>query len=237
MPRKAGPRVLLLHGAGGGAWEWNVWRRVFVAAGHAVQCPQLQPAADGLAATCLQDYLDQVAHAATGPGRAPVLIGASLGGLIALALSARLGAPALILVNPMPPAPDAARLPRPAVRAAVVPWARDASLRSTRAALPDADAATWLYAFRRWRDESGRVLDQARQGIAFQVPACPVLVLASHQDEDIPVAGSVALAQRLGADLHTAPGSHVGPLLGVRAAAFARTAVQWLNARVGFRTD
>jgi pimeloyl-ACP methyl ester carboxylesterase len=229
--------VLMLHGAGGGAWEWNVWRRVFAAAGHATRRPEFQPAAAGLGATRFEDYLDQAEQAVSATRTAPVLIGASLGALVALALAARFDCVALILVNPLPPAPESAQLPARAAYPEVIPWARDASLASTRAALPDADAATWAYAFPRWRNESGAVLNAARAGIALPAPRCPVRVIASRADEDVPFGVSAALAQRLGASLHTEPGSHVGPLLGRRAARVAEAAVHWLNGLDGFRTD
>lgn len=226
----------MLHGAGGGGWEWNVWRRVFVAAGHAVHCPDFEPSAEGPAATRLHDYIDQ-AESAANAFENPVLIGASLGGLVALALASRIKCRALILVNPLPPIPEVGQLSAREPYPEVIPWGRDASLASTRAALPDADAATWHYAFRRWRDESGTVLNEARAGLEIAPTRCPTLVMASMADEDVPFAGSVALARRLCAGLHTEPGSHVGPLLGQRAAGVATAAVQWLNGLDGFRKN
>ena len=47
--------VLLVHGAGGGGWEWNLWRGVFEAADIAVVAPDLQLVAAGLAATGFGD--------------------------------------------------------------------------------------------------------------------------------------------------------------------------------------
>ena len=52
--------ALLVHGAGGGGWEWNVWRGVFEAAGIAVAAPDLQPVAAGLATTGFDDYLREL---------------------------------------------------------------------------------------------------------------------------------------------------------------------------------
>jgi pimeloyl-ACP methyl ester carboxylesterase len=227
--------VLMLHGAGGGAWEWNIWRRVFVAAGFLVHCPDLQPAAAGIEATRFDDYLAQAIGAADAAPE--VVIGASLGGLLALALEAVRPCRALILVNPMPPIPEAAWLPSRATLPARIPWGRDASLPGTRAALPDADPATWHYAFRRWRDESGAVINEARDGLAWPPPRCPVAVLASRDDGDVPLAVSRALAQRLDSTFWSVSGSHVGPLLGAAAAGCAGQAVHWLNALGGFRTD
>jgi pimeloyl-ACP methyl ester carboxylesterase len=229
--------AVMLHGAGGGAWEWNVWRRVFTAAGHRAHCPEFQAVAAGLAATQFEDYLEQAARAAAETGASPVLIGASLGGLLAFALSMRQECAALILVNPLPPAPEAGRLPARVAYPEVIPWGRDASFASTRAALPDAEPATWHFAWRRWRDESGAVLNSARAGMVVAEPRCPVRIIASQADEDVPFALSAELALRLGASLQTEPGSHVGPLLGGRAAGVAQAAVHWLNGLGGFRTD
>ena len=75
--------ALMIHGAGGGGWEWDVWRRVFLAAGWRVSTPDLRPAAAGLAATTLDDYEAQV-HAWIHAASPDVVVGASLGGLLAL---------------------------------------------------------------------------------------------------------------------------------------------------------
>jgi esterase/lipase len=228
-------QVLMLHGAGGGAWEWNVWRRDCVAAGHEVHCPELIPSEAGIEATVFDDYRRQ-AESAAGV-QCDVVIGASLGGLLALGVATSRACGALILVNPLPPAPEAVLLPPRAPYPACIRWGSDASLAGTRDALPDADAATWHYAFRRWRDESGAVLNRARAGIEFERPSCPVAVLASTQDADVPEPVSRALALRLESVFWSVPGSHVGPLLGRSAATCAQQAVQWLNGLRGFRTD
>jgi pimeloyl-ACP methyl ester carboxylesterase len=229
--------ALMLHGAGGGAWEWDVWRRVFEAARIAVTAPQLVASSAGLAATRWDDYLQQCTEAATTLAPPRVLVGASLGGLLALAASTRVDCAALVLVNPLPPRPEAAHLPARDDHPTIVPWARDASLAGTRRALPDADAATCAFAFRRWRDESGPVLNAARAGISLAPPRCPILVFASDSDDDVPAAVSTALAARLSATLLRVPDSHVGPLLGRAAASRASAAVHWLKTLGEFRTD
>lgn len=223
-----GVSAVFVHGAGGGGWEWAAWARVFAAHGHAVLAPDLRPGPGGLAATALDDYAGQVGEwiataRQASPGRGVVLVGASLGGL--LALMNRAHADALVLVNPMPPE----GLPGPRVDAGIVPWGRDASLAGTRRALPDADDLATLHAFRRWRDESGLVLRQARAGVPCAAAGAPALVMASADDTDVPAERSAALAAALGASLLHLSGSHVGPLLGRQAAAAAAQAVEWLN--------
>jgi pimeloyl-ACP methyl ester carboxylesterase len=221
--------ALLLHGAGGGGWEWNLWREVLQAAGIGVTAPDLAPCNAGLATTTLADYQRQARAALLALPRPRVLIGASLGGLLAMRCAD--DADALVLVNPLPPLPWAAQL---AAREwpPVVPWHRDARLASTRRALPDADDATAWFAFARWRDESGEVLRAAHAGIEVTRPACPVLCIVSREDEDVPPELTQALAAGWRADLlHADTPSHVGPLLGRGAPALAERVAAWLSAR------
>ena len=224
--------ALLVHGAGGGAWEWNLWRGVLEAHAITVHALELQPSPAGLAATTLQDYRTQVSDALQVLPHPRVLIGASLGGLLA-AMSAAIStnqADALVLVNPLPPAPWHRQLPRRDWDAEVVPWRRNARLASTRDALCDGDEAAAVFAFRRWRDESGSVLREAHAGIEIGKPACPALLIASVRDDDVPPGMICAMAREWQADrLETLASSHVGPLLGREASDIARQTVAWLN--------
>lgn len=220
-------RALLVHGAGGGAWEWNLWRGVWQAQGIETDALDLQPAPAGLAATALHDYLTQVRAALHALPRPRALVGASLGGL--LALLAADDADALVLVNPLPPAPWHAQLPA-REWPEVVRWQGDARLASTRRAMTDADDASALFAFRHWRDESGAVLREAHAGIAVRKPDCPILLIASVQDDDVPPAAIAAMADTWDISrLRAVSTSHVGPLLGRRATDVATQAVAWLN--------
>jgi len=225
----SGIHALLLHGAGGGGWEWNRWCVLLQAHGVRAHAPDLVPAAAGLAATTLEDYRAQAAAALAALPRPRVAIGASLGGLLAVLCAA--DADALVLVNPIPPAPWAQRLPARAWPD-VVPWRREARLASTRRALAGADDATALYAFRRWRDESGAVLRAAHAGVGVARPACPVLCVASSHDTDVPPALTAELAAAWAADLVRVDGGHVDPLLGRDAVACARLAGDWLRSRI-----
>jgi pimeloyl-ACP methyl ester carboxylesterase len=214
-------RAVFVHGAGGGGWEWSIWQRVFAAHGVASCAPDLQPVARGLAATQLDDYAAQVAQWCAASAGPLVLVGASLGGLLVLRVAPQVAPAAIVLINPLPPAGIDGRAKR-RTYGDIVPWGRDRSLRGTQDALRDADDAGRLFAFRRWRDESGTVLRAAAAGADVVQPRCPVLMLASEHDGDTPPAASRALAERLGADFRLLRGaSHVGPLLGRQAAAIA----------------
>lgn len=221
--------ALLLHGAGGGGWEWNLWRGVFAAHGIHAEAPDLQPVSAGLQATRFADYVEQARSALRALPAPRVLVGASLGGLVALACAD--DADALVLVNSLPPQPWSAQLPQ-REWPDLVPWRRDARLESTRRALPDVDDATALFAFRRWRDESGAVLREVYAGIAIPRPACPMLCVISSRDEDVPPALGRALAAQWEIDVLVAAGSsHVAPLLGTEATRLAAQVAAWLSAR------
>lgn len=219
--------ALLVHGGGGGGWEWDLWCDVLASAELQVVAPDLQPARQGLSATRFIDYQEQLERLLEGLPRPRVVMGASLGGLLALRIAAQ--ADALVLVNPLPPSPWHRDLPA-RTWPDVVPWRRNARLASTRQALPDADEASALFAFRRWRDEAGAVLREAYSGVAVERPACRVLFVLSDQDEDVPVTLAQAMASEWERDtLQTLSPSHVGPLLGRHAAGIAAQSVAWLN--------
>lgn len=230
-------QLVCVHGAGAGGWEWRIWSRVFAARGMPLHAPDLAATPAGLALTRFADYRQQVrdwserAVSEYAESRL-VLAGASLGGLLALSVAVDVQAAALILINPMPPATI---MPRPPGHPcpAVLPWGAQRSLAGTRRAMPDADDAACLLAFRRWRDESGLALEQARLGITLEFPDCPILVLASERDTDVPVEVSRELAARCRADFESLDGcSHVGPLLGRHAGKIAEGAAAWLLARL-----
>src|SRR6478609_7416496 len=98
MRENGAATVVCVHGAGGGGWEWAIWARVFAHRGFA-----------GIEKTSFADYRDQVLEWCRGAGEGAVLVGASLGGLLALAVAHAVRPAALILVNPLPPAGVLAR--------------------------------------------------------------------------------------------------------------------------------
>ncbi|MEO6173003.1 MAG: alpha/beta hydrolase [Arenimonas sp.] len=222
------PDVLFLHGAGGGGWEWNVWQRVFQAHGFQVHAPDLLPSASGLADTQLEDYSQQVQRHLLSMKSPKIIIGASLGGLLASMNADQ--ADALVLINPLPPAPWHLRLPARENYPDVIPWRSDASLEGTRRTLFDGDEPTCIFAFRQWRDESGAVLNAAIHGIDVGKTSCPVLVMASENDSDIEFCLTKEVAESLNATFINLPKtSHVGPLLGMNASQIALQAVAYLN--------
>lgn len=222
--------LLCIHGAGGGAWEYAKWRPIVAAAGLSLVAHDLLPQAADLATTTIDDYLTQI-HGWLPPTDRPILVGASMGGILALTMAARINPLALILINSVPPAGiGASRADKQ--YPAIVRWA-NGPLEETRTALFDSDDATIEWAWPRWRDESGTVLRTIAQGVTAEPPTCPTLVVLSERDTDISYQTGLALAAWAKADVHLYHGmSHVGPLLSRRAEEVAQAVVGWCGERL-----
>jgi len=219
----------MIHGAGGGGWEWEKWKPVFEKAGFDVVCPDLKPAKGGLAATKIEDYERQVISWCPKKRRV-ILIGASMGGALAMRVANRVHPTQMILVNAAP-AQRRASKPHPAV----IKWA-GGPLKDTRDSMPDSDEDTIMRAWPRWRDESGKVMDSLSAGYKIVDPKCPILMMLSKKDEEIPYSNSKVFLATLLMQCSYSPilmdydeMSHVGPLLGKRAEEVADDAAVWLR--------
>jgi len=223
------PVAVMIHGAGGGGWEWKFWQEEFERAGWQVVAPDLMPAERGIAATTVEDYIEQVVQAASAAGERLVLIGASMGGILALKAAERMEARAVVLVNSVPPAGVEWSRGQQEEVPDVVEWS-NSPLQETEDALWDSSQEVIEWAHERWRDESGAVLRALRDGVPAEKPSCPVLVIASDKDTDIPPEVSRRLAEMLSGDFVLyREMSHVGPLLGTRAHSVARHTLGWLG--------
>lgn len=102
------PPLLFLHGAFSGAWIWAEHFLVrMAAAGHAAYALSFRGhgrsgGGRGLWDHSLADYVDDVAHAIRSIGRAPVLIGHSLGGLVAQLCLGRQALAGLVMIASVP---------------------------------------------------------------------------------------------------------------------------------------
>ncbi len=223
--------VFMIHGAGGGGWEYDFWKPVWAQAGWTVIARDLVPSEQGLAKTTYADYETQVRRWTERAPRPWVVVGASLGGILALTTQDDIRPDAIILVNPAPPAnfrPPTSNPPN----LEIIRWA-NGPLKDTEDAMPDSDRATILWAWKRWRDESGSVLNTVQAGLPVEPVAAPVLMIIGTADTDIDPTVSYRLGRSLGATLSVYRGmSHVGPLMGTRAARVAQEALDWTKRRL-----
>jgi non-heme chloroperoxidase len=103
------PPLVMLHGAFCGPWVFDSFRRPFESAGYKVHAPALRhhekgaKASRALGMTSLIDYAHDLEKFIDGLESTPILLGHSLGGLLAQMLAARGKARALVLLAPCPP--------------------------------------------------------------------------------------------------------------------------------------
>jgi pimeloyl-ACP methyl ester carboxylesterase len=104
----AKPVVVMIHGAFCGPWSLDGFRRQFEQAGYAVRVPALRfhdasPPPEALATTGLADFCADLEEELAALKAPPVLLGYSMGGLLAQLLAARKKVRALVLVAPSAP--------------------------------------------------------------------------------------------------------------------------------------
>jgi pimeloyl-ACP methyl ester carboxylesterase len=106
--KKQKPPVVMIHGGFCGAWTWDDFAAHFRRAGYAVETPSLRhhdgtkpPAA--LATTSLLDYAADLERLVAEMATPPIVIGHSLGGLLAQILAARREIAAAVLLAPSAP--------------------------------------------------------------------------------------------------------------------------------------
>ncbi len=102
------PPVLMLHGAFCGGWAFDAFRGPFESTGFAVHAPTLrhhEPNANlkKLASTSLTDYAGDLLGQVDELAEPPILIGHSLGGLLAQMIAARRPVRAAVLIAPCAP--------------------------------------------------------------------------------------------------------------------------------------
>jgi pimeloyl-ACP methyl ester carboxylesterase len=102
------PPVIMIHGAFCGPWSLGGLKQKFEDAGYRVASPCLRfhdekPPPAALGTTGLGDYAADLEDEMRALNEAPILVGHSMGGLLAQQLAARLPARALVLLAPSAP--------------------------------------------------------------------------------------------------------------------------------------
>ena len=98
--------VLMVHGAFSGGWSFDAFKAPFEAAGHLCLAPDLPghgPDASDVASFSMKDYAAAIADRIADCAEPPVVIGHSMGGLVALMAAAQTTVSGLILIAPSTP--------------------------------------------------------------------------------------------------------------------------------------
>jgi pimeloyl-ACP methyl ester carboxylesterase len=102
-PRPGAPALLLLHGAAGGAWVWDEgFGARLAASGHPVYALDFARSRGG-AASGLAEYGEDLRAALAAIRRPAVLVGHSLGAIVAQRSLAETAVAGLVLLSPAPP--------------------------------------------------------------------------------------------------------------------------------------
>jgi non-heme chloroperoxidase len=104
--------IFMIHGMWGGGWYWDKFQSYFENLGYRCIAPYLRhhnikpddPPPPGLARTSLLDYAEDLEDQIKGLDEKPIIMGHSMGGLLAQILASRQLAKAAVLITPASPA-------------------------------------------------------------------------------------------------------------------------------------
>ena len=221
------PPIVMVHGAFCGGWVFDAFSTPFREAGHRVIAPDLpgheaRERAVPVAGLSMRDYARAVAGLAVALEAPPVLIGHSLGGLVALLAAARAPTAGVILLAPSAPWGVAGATMEEAVSALslyalgpywALPIAPDYST-FRRFCLDRLERAERRALFARLTRESGRAIFETlnwwldpfmtTRAQPERIGA-PILIISGARDAIHPTATARDTARKLGARLEVMP--------------------------------
>ncbi|MEX2246131.1 MAG: alpha/beta hydrolase family protein [Dehalococcoidia bacterium] len=226
--------VILIHGAANSALVWTYWQRELAARGYASHAIDLRGHGAGdpldLSRTSMRDYADDVAQLVDQITQPPILVGWSMGGLVAMLAAASGRAAACVGLAPSTPA---------RTRDASVPLREgefgpeEYGIMSTdlddQPAMPDLDRDERTVALASLGRESRYAHDERMAGVVVESLACPLLIVTGAADAQWPRERYDALYLPAGyASIDGA--SHWGLVLNRRAlATLVPTVTEWLE--------
>lgn len=219
-PAITGASVLCLHGMFAGRWVFERLLPLLAAAGHPAAALSFRghppaPPEPAMGRISLRAYCDDAADAARALDR-PIVVGHSMGGLVAMMLASRNLVRAVVLVSAAPPRGITvlsgallARMPRylPALLFSrpFLPGPRDLDA----LVLNRVPQSERLVLRERFIPDSGRAAREIALG-SIRVPVAtvrvPMLVVSGDDDRFIPLGVARKLARRYDAPLHVAQG-------------------------------
>ncbi len=252
--------LVLVHGMWGKASHWENFARYFEARGHRCVAPTLryhdmEPRGTPdprLGRTSLLDYAEDLEALIRGLGEKPVVIGFSMGGILAQILASRGVAKAIVLLSPAPPAGINRLTPSIAweFRSALLRWGfwkkpfRLPYREMSSAMLNEVPAESRRAIYDGLVYESGRAASEIgfwfldpKRAIAVDVSkvTCPVLILSGRNDRENPISliRKIAKRYRRVATLEELPGHGHWLIAEPRWDEIAQRIERWLESIVG----
>ena len=228
------PPLLLVHGAANSSAVWRFWQQALAERGwssHAVDLRGHGASEGSVDGATMSDYAADVAAAVDGLPEPPVVVGWSMGGLVAMMVAAR--GVARACVGLAPSAPATTRDEGVEIRRGVF-GAEEYGITSddptSQPSMPDLDIEERQVAIGSLSAESRTARDDRKAGIVIESLPCPLLVVTGSEDRDWP--RSAYADMRLPAEYLEVPGaSHWGLVLNRRVLPGLATQVTgWLDA-------
>ena len=184
------PPVLLIHGAANSSVVWRFWQEALAELGwssYAVDLRGHGRSSGSIDGATMSDYADDVAAAAAGLSETPVVMGWSMGGLVAIMVAASGHARACVGLAPSTPA--ARRDDDLPIRPGVF-GPEEYGLTSldpvTQPSMPDLDTQERLIALESASQESRAARDDRKAGIVVSEFPCPLMVVTGSEDRAWP---------------------------------------------------
>ena len=185
------PPVILIHGSANAAAVWTFWQQALAAQGwpsYAIDLRGHGPSGPrDLSHTSMHDYAADVAALAAQFRQAPILIGWSMGGLVALMVAATGGAGACVGLAPSTPAQQL----NTSVELRTGEFGGEEYGITSRdpdeqPAMPDLDREERLIALASIGRESRLARDERQRGILIEALPCPLLIVTGTRDRAWP---------------------------------------------------
>ncbi|MCP5266680.1 MAG: alpha/beta hydrolase [Burkholderiaceae bacterium] len=241
-----GPPILLVHGAYTDAWSWaETFMPYFASLGYPCWAPTLRGrgASDGgaaLDAWGLSDYLNDVSRAQACIGEVPILIGASMGGLLVQRwLSTRRDARACVLIGSIPPVGMTAALMRMAfgaprdffhVMQLAVSGNADRRFVDLLAKEPIRTRRRGFYRDHLYRESSRALWELTWLPMVMPTHGvCPVLAMHGEQDRLVPPASVESIASYFDARVMMLPDTGHAPMLEKNWIQTAEKIAEWIT--------
>ena len=176
------PSIVLVHGAANSAGVWVFWQRSLAARGWASHAIDLRGHGRSeqidLSGTRMGDYADDVRSLVVQLPRPPVMMGWSMGGLVAMMVASTGDAAAYVGLDPSPPAQRVdTSISLRTGEFGPEEYGVTGDDPSAQTTMPDLDREERAIALGSCGRESRLARDQRRAGVAVESLRCPTLIV------------------------------------------------------------
>lgn len=185
------PPIVLVHGAANSATVWTYWQEALAQAGFASYAVNLRGHGrnehDDLSNTSMHDYVDDVRSCVEQLDRKPVVMGWSMGGLIAMMTAPAGGAVACVGLAPSTPAREQdSSIEIRQGEFGPEEYGVTSADPADQPAMPDLNIRERQIALASLGRESRRARDERKAGIVIESLPCPLLIVTGSNDRQWP---------------------------------------------------